>query len=180
LDYGRRRAEVRLLQGPDFDDLFRTLRHSAFHLEVEDTYHTPSESLPFQKFLRGEADDFAWHQPWLNLIQETTSSGRRVERIRIVSIPHVDYTRWGLSVAPLNIAAGEDIRWLPRDLLSGLDVTADDFWLLDDERVAFSVFTPDGTWSGGAETSDPLIVDRCMRVRETLWKLAIPHADYVR
>jgi hypothetical protein len=43
-----RTPRVRLLQGPDFEDLFRTLEHSAFHLEVEDAYHTPHESGPFQ------------------------------------------------------------------------------------------------------------------------------------
>lgn len=169
---------MRLLQGPDFWEVFRTFEHSAFHLEVEDTYHTPDESEPFQKFLSGEPDDFEWHLPWLKLIRETTAAGRRVERIRIVSVPHVDYTRWGLTVAPLNIEAGEDIRWLPRNLLDGLDVTADDFWLIDRKRVVFTVFTPDGTFSGGAETVDPVIVDRCNTVRDTLWSIAVPHVDY--
>ncbi|WP_433793921.1 DUF6879 family protein [Actinoplanes sp. CA-252034] len=170
---------MRLLQEDAFFDIFRTNRHSAFHLEVEDSYHTPSESEPFQKFLDGEVDDFHWHQPWLDLVQENTATGRRIERIRIVTVPHVDYTRWGLTVAPLNIAAGEDIRWLPRHLLNDADVTTDDFWLIDDQRVVFTVFTPDGTFSGGAETTDPLIVNRCVQVRDQLWKLAIPHADYV-
>ena len=170
---------MRLLQGSDFEDVFRTFADSVFHLEVEDSYHTPDESEPFQKFLGGKPDDFAWHRPWLDLVQEATSGGRRVERIRIVSIPHVDYTRWGLSVAPLNIEAGEDIRWLPRNRLEGLDVTSDDFWLVDRVRVVFTVFTPDGTFSGGAETKDPTIVERCNRVRDALWPIAIPHADYV-
>ncbi|GGN11859.1 hypothetical protein FHR83_003495 [Actinoplanes campanulatus] len=171
---------MRLLQGSAFFDIFHTSEHFAFHLEVEDSYHTPSESEPFRRFLRGEVDDFQWHQPWLDLVREVTATGRRIERIRIVSVPHVDYSRWGLTVAPLNIAAGEDIRWLPRHLLHGIDVTADDFWLIDDRRVVFTVFTSDGTWSGGAETTDSKIVDRCVRVRNTLGKLAIPHADYVR
>lgn len=170
---------MRLLQGPAFEAVFRTLK-SAFHLEVEDAYHTPTESGPFEKFLTGEPDDFEWHRPWLELVGECTAAGGRVERVRIVSVPHVDYTRWGLSVAPLNIEAGEDIRWLPRHLLGDVDVTADDFWLIDDERVIFTVFTPDGEWSGGAETTDPRIVERCVAVRKALWQLAIPHADYVR
>lgn len=170
---------MRLLQGPDFEEVFRTFEYSAFHLEVEDAYHTPDESEPFQKFLSGEADDFEWHKPWLDLIHEVTSNGRRVERIRIVSVPHVDYTRWGLTVAPLNIAAGEDIRWLPRALMNGTEVTTDDFWLIDGKRVVFTVFTPDGTFSGGAETIDPVIVERCNRVRDSLWSIAIPHPDYV-
>jgi hypothetical protein len=170
---------VRLLQGAAFDDLFRTFERSAFHLEVDDSYDTPDESEPFRNFLAGEPDDFAWHQPWLDLMRETTGAGRTVERIRIISIPHVDYTRWGLTVAPLNIAAGENIRWLPRQRLDGLDVTADDFWLFDRDRVVFTLFTPDGTFSGGGETRDPAVVDRCVRVRDTLWDLAIPHAQYV-
>jgi hypothetical protein len=171
---------VRLLQGPDFEDLFRTFEHSAFHLEVEDAYHTPHESEPFQKFLAGERDDFEWHRPWLDLVQKATATGRQVERIRIVTVPHVDYTRWGLTVAPLNIEAGEDIRWLPRHIVKGAEVTADDFWLIDRQRVVFTVFTPDGTFSGGAETVDPAIVERCNRVRDALWPVAIPHAQYVK
>jgi hypothetical protein len=45
---------VRLLQGPDFEEIFRTFEQSAFHLEVEDSYHTPDESEPFQKYLTGD------------------------------------------------------------------------------------------------------------------------------
>jgi hypothetical protein len=164
---------MRLLQGPDFEEIFRTFEHSAFHLEVEDSYHTPDESEPFQKFLTGKPDDFGWHQPWLDLVRDTTANGRRIERVRIVTVPHVDYARWGLSVAPL-----KDIRWLPRHLLKGVEVTADDFWLIDQRRVVFTVFTPDGTFSGGAETVDAAIVERCNRVREALWSVAIPHAEY--
>jgi hypothetical protein len=171
---------VRLLQGSEFDQIFRTFDHSAFHLEVEDAYHTPDESEPFQKFLKAEPDDFDWHRPWLDLMRETTQAGRRVERVRVVSVPHVDYTRWGLTAAPLNIEAGEDIRWLPRHLLTGVELTADDFWLIDRKRVVFTVFTPSGTFSGGAETVDTEIVERCVRVSETAWRLAIPHAEYVR
>jgi hypothetical protein len=170
---------VRLLQGPAFDDIFQTFKGSAFHLEVEDSYHTPDEWAPFQRFLTGEPDDFAWHRPWLTLVREATRAGRRVERVRVVSVPHVDYTRWGLTVAALNIEAGEDIRWLPRPLTADIDLTADDFWLIDDSRVVFTVFTPDGTFAGGAETLDPSIVDRCVRVRDQVWAAAIAHADYV-
>jgi hypothetical protein len=171
---------VRLLQGQAFDDIFRTFERSAFHLEVEDAYHTPDESEPFRKFLSGRPDDFVWHRPWLDLIRATTASGRRVERVRVVSVPHVDYTRWGLTVAPLNIAAGEDIRWLPRTRVEPGELTADDFWLIDDRRVVFTIFTPDGAFSGGAETVDSMIVERCVEVRKRAWSAAVPHAQYVR
>lgn len=63
---------MRLLQGPAFEDLFRTFERSAFHLEVEDTYQTPEESGPFKAFLAGELDDYRWHRPWLDLVQDCT------------------------------------------------------------------------------------------------------------
>ena len=170
---------MRLLQGRAFEDVFRTFERSAFHLEVEDSYHTPDESEPFQAFLNGEPDDFEWHSQWLDLMKEATKGGRRVERVRVVTVPHVDYTRWGLTVAPLNIEAGEHIRWLPRNLTAGMDLTSDDFWLIDKSRVVFTVFEPNGTFAGGAETTDPVIVERCVKVRDRVWAAAIPHADYV-
>lgn len=170
---------MRLLPtGEAFDNLFRTFARTAFHLEVEDSYHTPEESEPFRHFLAAEPDDFAWHEPWLKLIREATQAGRAVTRVRVVSEPHIDYTRWGLSVAPLNMAAGEDIRWLPRHLTAGLSLPPDDFWLFDDDRVVFSLFEDTGRFAGGAQTADPDIVERCRQLRERVWALAVPHAGY--
>src|SRR5690242_448404 len=99
---------MELLQGRTFDDLFRDCARSAFHLEVHDTYQTPEESGPFRLFLAGQPDDFTWHQPWLTLVREATGAGKSITRVRVVTVPHADYTRWGLSVAPRNIRAGED------------------------------------------------------------------------
>jgi len=169
---------MELLQGEAFDDLFRRFERTAFHLEVQDAYHTPEESGPFGLFLRGEADDFAWHRPWLDLVREATQAGRRITRVRIVSLPHGDYTRWGLSVAPLNIEAGEDIRWLPRHLTDDLELTVDDYWLFDDNRVVFTIFEPGGRFGGGALTVDPVIVEHCRRARDQVWARAIPAHEY--
>jgi hypothetical protein len=170
---------VELLQGEAFDELFRTFTRSAFHLEVQDSYHTPEESSPFQLFLTGQPDDLGWHQPWLSLIREAAGVGKSITRARVVSVPHVDYTRWGLTVAEHNIAAGEDIRWLPRHLVNPDDLPADDFWLFDDDRVVFTVFEPNGQFSGGAATTDPTIVAYCCAARERVWRAAIPQSQYV-
>jgi hypothetical protein len=170
---------VELLQGEAFEGLFRAFDRSAFHLEVQDSYHTSEESGPFQLFLTGGNDDFDWHRPWLRLIREVTDAGKSVTRARVVSVPHGDYTRWGLNVAEHNIAAGEDIRWLPRDHIRSEDLTTDDFWLFDDNRVVFTVFEPTGQFAGGAVTTDPMIVARCRTVRDRVWATAIPHHQYV-
>jgi len=169
---------VELLQGEAFDDLFRTFERTAFHLEVQDTYRTPGEAEPFQLFLNGQIDDFAWHQPWLDLVRAATTAGKVITRARVVSVPHGDYTRWGLTVAEHNIAAGEDIRWLPRHRIAVSELSTDDHWLFDDERVVFTVFAPDGRFEGGAATTDPVIVGHCRTVRDRVWSKAIPHDAY--
>jgi hypothetical protein len=170
---------VELLAGEAFDDLFRTFRRRAFHLEVRDSYQVAEEAGPFRRFLNGESDDLAWHQPWLGLVRATTGAGKGISRVRVVTVPHVDYTRWGLTVAQHNIAAGEDIRWLPRHLIDPENLTIDDYWLFDDDRVVFSVHDPDGHFAGGAATTDPAIVNRCRAIRDQVWNVAVPHNRYV-
>ena len=171
---------MQLLQGEAFDNLFREFRETAFHLEVQDSYQTPDETGPFELFLRGESDDFAWHQPWLNLVRSASRAGKQITRARVVSVPHGDYTRWGLAVARHNIEAGEAIRYLPRHLIDPTELTTDDWWLFDDDHVVFTVFQPGGQFAGGASTTDPAIVRRCRSVRDTVWEAAIEHADYLK
>ncbi|MFF0547092.1 DUF6879 family protein [Nocardia thailandica] len=169
-----------LLEGDDFDDLLRSAREEAFHLEVKDTYNTPNESQPFHNFLNGgPADDYAWLQDWLDLVADTSSRGIAIRRARVVTVPHTDYTRWLLDVSHQNTAAGEDIRYLPRYLTDPDKLTSDDWWLFDRESVAFTIFEPGGQWRGGAFTTDPRIVAYCCDVRDLVWDAATPHADYV-
>ncbi|MER7450120.1 DUF6879 family protein [Nocardia beijingensis] len=159
-----------------FPDLLRTCKREAFHLEVLDSYAEPNEHEPFRRFLADEPDDHAWFQPWAKLVQETTSRGVAVTRVRIVTEPHTDYTRFALAVAALNVRAGEDIRYLPRHAAG--EVPPDDYWLLDDETVVFSAFGESGGWSG-AVTTDPHIAAYCRGLRARFWPLATPFPEYV-
>ena len=170
---------MELLQDEAYYALFRAFARTAFHLEVQDSYHTPDEAGPFQLFLACQDDDFGWHQPWLNLVRNVTATGKIIKRARVVTVPHGDYTRWGLTVAPHNIAAGEDIRWLPRYLIDADTLSADDYWLFDDDLVVFTVFEPNGRFAGGVATRDPQIVSYCRDVRDRVWAAAIPHSEYV-
>ncbi|MEU6828574.1 DUF6879 family protein [Nocardia beijingensis] len=167
-----------MLLVPDegFPDLLRTCKREAFHLEVLDSYAEPNEHEPFRQFLADEPDDHAWFQPWAELVQETTSRGVAVTRVRIVTEPHTDYTRFALAVAELNVRAGEDIRYLPRHAAG--EVPPDDYWLLDDDTVVFSAFGESGGWSG-AVTTDPHLAAYCRGLRARFWPLATPFPEYV-
>jgi hypothetical protein len=154
-------------------------RKRAFHLEQRDAYNVESEDEPFGRWLRGEPDDYAWHADWLGFVREATVAGVQIQRVRLATIPHSDYLRWGLDVSPLNIQAGEDIRYLARDLTRGIDLPLEDYWLLDDDLLILSVFSPDGRTGGFARPSDPELLRQCVNVRDQVWERAIPYAQYV-
>ncbi|MGV9677761.1 DUF6879 family protein [Nocardia sp. NPDC003482] len=171
---------MKLIQGEDFVDLFREGDwQRAFHLETQDEYRVADEREPFRKFLDGEPDDYEWCRSWDDLIRDVTSRGKQVHRVRLVSIPHVNYTRFGLTIAPLNIEAGEEIKWLPRPLVDPAALARDDYWLFDDRLVVFVSFKDDGDFGGFAVTEDPVIAAHLVAVRDEVWAKAIPHADYV-
>ncbi|MFD4404356.1 DUF6879 family protein [Nocardia sp. NPDC058499] len=168
------------LTGEELDELFRSPWQRAFHLELQDTYAVSGEFEPLRQFLAGEAEDAAWQQGWLDLIAEITTAGKTVQRVRVVTEPHTDYTRWALAVSPRNIAAGEDIRWLPRHAIDPALLTGDDYWLFDDHLAAFSVFTRSGEGAGFAVTTDPVVAAHFRAVRDRVWSLAVPHDEYVQ
>ncbi|OLB79964.1 MAG: hypothetical protein AUI14_08635 [Actinobacteria bacterium 13_2_20CM_2_71_6] len=103
-----------------------------------------------------------------------------VQRVRVVTVPHGDYTRWGFTVAPHNIEAGEDIRYLPRHLAGDIDFPSEDYWLFDDDILVLSVFSEDGRTGGFAREADPELTALCRTVRDRVWARAIPFAEYVR
>jgi hypothetical protein len=168
------------LTGSAFTGLLRTCRQSAFHLEVHDSYGTPAEDEPFRRFLDNEPDDYEWLSGWLEVVRDATARGVSFTRVRVVTEPHVDYTRWGLVVASQNIDAGEDIRYLARHHIDSGELATDDYWLIDDVTVAFTLFAPSGAAAGAAISTDPVIVERCREVRDTVWRRAVAYDRYVR
>jgi hypothetical protein len=150
----------------------------AFHLEQRDTYNVEAEDEPFRRWLDGEPDDYAWHGEWASFVRQATAAGVQVQRLRLASVPHTDYIRWGLDVSPLNIKAGEDIRYLHRHLTSDIDLPGEDFWLLDDDVLVLSVFSADGRTGGFARSMSPELLRQCIAVRDQSWERAVPYAEY--
>jgi hypothetical protein len=154
---------------------------SAVHLEMRDSY-AAAEDEDFTTWKAGHRDDPAdrdsWWRPWLDLIAETTGRGVLVRRARIVSEPVSEYTRYLYDSTFTNIAAGEDVRWLPRRLASPIALPGNDFWLFDGRLVLFNHFDGDGGWAGVEWADDPPVVKLCASAFAQVWSLATPHADY--
>ncbi|RKR91450.1 hypothetical protein BDK92_5846 [Micromonospora pisi] len=167
---------------PSFDELLRDCKRSAVHLEMRDSYMQDDPMLTAWR--AGHRDDPAdresWWRPWLDLMADTTGRGVKVRRARIVSEPVSEYIRFEHDITFTNLAAGEQVRWLPRRQATDLALPGNDFWLFDDELVLVNHFDGDGNWSPEPMelTSEPDVVKLCATAFEAVWERATPHEDY--
>ncbi|WP_333745866.1 DUF6879 family protein [Streptomyces sp. IBSBF 2950] len=168
---------------PPFGELIARCERSAVHLEMRDSYSVDSEKGPFADWKNGfrhdPADRASWWRPWLDLIQATVSRGVVVRRARIVSEPVSEYIRYEHSGTFTNVAAGEQIRWLPRRQASDIALPGNDFWLFDGQLVRWNHFTGDGASAGQEVTDNPAAAKLCAEAFESVWARAIPHDQYV-
>jgi len=159
-------------------ELFRSVERSAMHLEMRDAY-TPDDP-DWLEWKSGQRfDPVERWRDWYDLIRETTGRGVQVRRARIVSEPISEYTRFEYDVTEAhNIAAGELVRWLPRQQASGLTVPPTDFWVFDEEIVIWNHFDGNGSWVGEERADDPELAKLCAASFDAVWDRAIPHQEY--
>lgn len=162
----------------DFDQLLRTFERASIHLEIRDAYGTAVELPHMAKWAAGEPDDLKWLEDWCTLLRRHVRAGRSVRRARIVSEPLSDYQRWSFSVAHPMVDAGEDIRWVPRRLVSTVAIPGNDFYVFDDRLVVFLIYAGNGLNSDFRTSTDPTDVALCRSAFEAVWKLSIPHRDF--
>jgi hypothetical protein len=159
-------------------ELLRSARHQAVHLEMRDTY-TPEDPawLDWRNGLRFNPAH-RW-QDWFDLIHATTSRGVQVRRARIISEPVTAYIRFEYDVTDeLNLAAGEQVRWLSRRHAADLLVPGCDLWVFDRSVVVFNHFDGDGNWVVEERRDDEALAERCLLAFEAVWERAIPHDGY--
>jgi hypothetical protein len=167
-----------LIQGSDFDDLFRSFTRSAVRLETRQVYTTEEEREPLRRFLASEAIPLDWFTPWLDDVSAATEAGRQFRRVRIFTEPLTDYLRFELWTCQFNVAAGEDILYLQLDRATALNLPAYDYWLFDDERLALMYFTGDGAPLGAQLVTDPAVVRSHSRWLELAASAAIPYERF--
>lgn len=163
----------------DFNDLERIAEFSKdrFRLETKPTYLVEDEADEFAAWKRGQrtlpsVDD----DPWLTNIRESTATGVRWWRVRILDYPLTDYSAYELHGYQGNAAAGEDVYVADRtwsDELAGMD---QDFWVFDDRIVVRMIYDDEGNFLHPEQASD---VDRYLRIRSIAARHAVPLNDYL-
>lgn len=155
---------------------------SAFRLETLQAYEVASDGNDFGHYLAGEAaPTLERKKPWLDRLRSERERSLYRHRVRIVTHPVTDYTRyeceWGY--AP-NADAGEDIRILDlgeRDLPQLGRLVTHDWWLLDGLHLLSMQYAEDGQFTGARRETGSL-VDHATRARDVLWEAAEPFADW--
>ncbi|MFD9541399.1 DUF6879 family protein [Streptomyces sp. NPDC060022] len=167
-----------------FNELLAAAQHSAVHLEMRDVYGVGDEADDFEHWRSTGHRDVdpasPYWAPWVDLIQQAGARGVTVRRARIVSEPVTDYIRYEHAGTPVNLHAGELVRWLPRRQASDLLLPGNDLWIFDRERVLFNHFTGEGSWSepGLELRTEPNLVKQCLTAFEAVWDRGTPHDQY--
>jgi len=162
----------------EFEQLLASFDQEAIHLETRDAYGTAVELPHMARWAAGEPDDLEWLQGWCSTLREHVKAGKSVRRARIVSEPLSDYQRWSYSIAYPMVEAGEDIRWVPRRLVSAVALPGNDYYLFDDRLAVFLLYSGNGLAAGRLGSDDPAVIRLCRSAFEAVWKLSVPHREY--
>lgn len=163
----------------DFEELLRSgFSREAVHLEMRDAYGTAVELPRMARWAAGEPDDLQWLQGWCGTLRGHARAGRSVRRARVVSEPLSDYQRWSYSIAGPMTEAGEDIRWVPRRLMSPVALPGNDFYLFDDRLAVFLLYAGNGLSAGQAGSADAGVLRLCRSAFEAAWELSVRHREY--
>lgn len=112
------------------------------------------------------------------MIREATREGRSFARVRAVSLPLSDYNRWSHVVAQHNNEAGEDIRYLTRDLAKATGLPDHDYWLFDSRKLAIMQFDGDNRFLGSEIVEDPSVIVQHNYWRDAAWHHALRRDEF--
>jgi hypothetical protein len=115
---------------------------------------------------------------WLRYLASLRENAIPFQRVRVLTEPLTEYLRWMFQAIGSNVAAGEDVRWLPDHVAHDLRLPDYDFYIIDDQRVAVLRFSVEKELLGIEVDDDPYHLVEHQAWRDVAWPLAIPHANY--
>jgi hypothetical protein len=117
-------------------------------------------------------------QSWLDMLREATAQGRRFARVRVVTLPLTDYSRFGVWCAQFTNGAGEDIRYLPRNKAEAAGLPGHDYWLLDSRVLVRMHFDDRDAFLGGEVIEDAAEIVQHNYWRDAAWHHAVRRDDF--
>lgn len=112
------------------------------------------------------------------MIRAATSAGKRFARVRVVSVPLTDYSRFGIWCAQFTNGAGEDIRYLTRDVADVEGLPKHDYWLFDSRLLVRMHFDDKDSFLGAEIIEDPAEIVKANYWRDAAWHRAVRRDDF--
>lgn len=172
-------SEGRILTATEFGEALHDFKHTAFRLELQDSYLEPEESDLFAAFLNGDpppATTVPELDEWYRRTVDHIQQGARVERVRVQQDPPTDYQRFERWLDRWNLEAGETMRYLTRQRAHEIGllpaVGTNDWWLYDDSKLLIMHFDDQGHRIKNELTADPVAVNQACMWRD----LAVHHS----
>jgi plastocyanin len=106
------------------------------------------------------------------------AAGMSLRRVKVVSVPLSEYQRFAFDYSAHAVDAGEDIRWVPRRLVSTVLLPGNDFFVLDDDFVIFNVLDGANDRAEQQLYRDADVVKLCRDSFDAAWEVSIPHREY--
>jgi hypothetical protein len=160
---------------PDLGWWLENFKESAFRLERLRSYNMPEEAEMLAAFKRGEKVQLPEDHPWPPLVKRQCSSGKIMQRARVVDQPPTEYQRFELSLYPRSVEAGEQIHVYERGSIPEIFLYEVDFWLFDNHTVYILNYDTDGQFLGFEQAFD-MVTYR--RIRDLALERSIPLADF--
>lgn len=161
-----------------FAELLASCTRTALKLEFRDQYMLDDPA--YAAWQAGDVDQAVReYAGWTETARSATARGVEMKRVRVISEPVSEYIAFEHAVtAQVNIAAGEQIRWVPRQRVSTLALPGNDVWIFDGSTLQFIFFAGDGHFVGNEVSTDPEGVKLCNTAFEAAWECGVDHNDY--
>jgi hypothetical protein len=161
-----------------FDELLAQCGRTALKLELRDQYMTADPG--YVAWQAGDLDRAVQeYAGWTETVRAAVQRGVQVKRARVVSEPVSEYIAFEYAMTSrVNVAAGEQIRWVPRHRVSDLALPANDVWVFDDSVLQFCLFAGDGRFVANEVYADPEVVKLCVSAFAAAWERGIDHDQY--
>jgi hypothetical protein len=160
---------------PDLAWWLENFKESAFRLEKRPSYNMPEETEMLAAFMRGQKVWLPEDHPWPPLVKRHCSTGKTMQRARVVDRPLTDYQRFELSLYPHSVEAGEQIHVYERGSIPEILLYEVDFWLFDNSTVYILNYDAEGHFLGTEPTYNMLLY---RRIRDLALERSIPLADF--
>lgn len=135
-----------------WDAWWNALHKEWFKLEVRQDYTGEDDCPSLRAWVDGERkrslellDMQAAQSRWRQRCLRTSSAGILLRRVRVVDWPLQPYTAWEMEYyRRVNIPGGEQVLFVDRDQVAGLDLPDGDIRMFDDKRLLVGTYDETG------------------------------------